>query len=87
LERGALKVEVLGRGFAWMDTGTHDSLLEAATFVATIEKRQGFKIACLEEIAWRHAWIDDQQITQRAQDLAKNSYGKYLLEVLKGGRD
>lgn len=87
LERGELNVEVLGRGFAWLDTGTHDSLLEAATFVETIEKRQGFKIACLEEIAWRNGWIDDQKITQRAGDLAKNSYGKYLFEVLKVGRD
>jgi glucose-1-phosphate thymidylyltransferase len=87
LQRGALNVEVLGRGFAWLDTGTHDSLLEAATFVETIEKRQGFKIACLEEIAWRHGWIDDQQISKRAQELAKNSYGKYLFEVLKGGRN
>ena len=82
-----LVVEKMARGFAWLDTGTHDSLLEAATFVETIEKRQGFKIACLEEIAWRHGWIDDQQISKRAQELAKNSYGKYLFEVLKGGRN
>ena len=87
LERGELNVEVLGRGFAWLDTGTYDSLLEAATFVETIEKRQGFKIACLEEIAWRQGWIDDQQIMQYAKELAKNSYGKYLFEVLKSGKD
>lgn len=85
LECGELNVEVLGRGFAWLDTGTHDSLLEAATFVETIEKRQGFKIACLEEIAWRQGWINDQQMTLRAEELAKNSYGKYLFEVLNAG--
>ena len=84
LERGELNVEVLGRGFAWLDTGTYGSLLEASTFVETIEKRQGFKIACLEEIAWRNGWIDNRQITQRAEELAKNSYGIYLLEMLKG---
>lgn len=87
LEVGALNVEVLGRGFAWLDTGTHESLLEAANFVETIEKRQGFKIACLEEIAWRNGWIDEHQVTQRARELAKNTYGKYLFEVLKSVRD
>ncbi|WP_318422556.1 glucose-1-phosphate thymidylyltransferase RfbA [Photobacterium leiognathi] len=87
LERGELNVQILGRGFAWLDTGTYDSLLEAATFVETIEKRQGFKISCLEEIAWRNGWINDQELKQRAVPLTKNSYGQYLLEVVKGGRD
>ena len=82
LERGMLNVELLGRGFAWLDTGTHDSLLEANSFVETIEKRQGFKIACLEEIAWRNGWLNDQEIYRTAQSLAKNSYGEYLFSLL-----
>lgn len=82
LERGELSVELLGRGFAWLDTGTHDSLIEASTFVQTVEKRQGFKIACLEEIAWRNGWLDDDGVRRSAQALAKTGYGKYLLDLL-----
>ncbi|BBP43095.1 glucose-1-phosphate thymidylyltransferase [Thiosulfativibrio zosterae] len=78
MERGDLNVELLGRGFAWLDTGTHESLLEAAMFVETIEKRQGYKIACLEEIAWRNGWLSDKQVMQTAQALSKNSYRQYL---------
>ncbi|BDX07677.1 glucose-1-phosphate thymidylyltransferase RfbA [Planctobacterium marinum] len=84
LESGSLHVELLGRGFAWLDTGTHESLLEAAMFVETIEKRQGYKIACLEEIAWRNNWLNDEQIMQTAKALSKNSYGQYLMNLLKG---
>jgi glucose-1-phosphate thymidylyltransferase len=84
LERGDLNVELLGRGFAWLDTGTHDSLLEAAMFVETIEKRQGYKVACLEEIAWRNGWLSNEQLKQSAKALSKNSYGDYLLEIIKG---
>ncbi|QMT58836.1 MULTISPECIES: glucose-1-phosphate thymidylyltransferase RfbA [unclassified Legionella] len=83
LERGMLNVELLGRGFAWLDTGTHDSLLEAASFVETIEKRQGFKVACLEEIAWRNGWLNDQEISKAAFALSKNSYGEYLFSLLR----
>ena len=79
--KGDLKVEVLGRGFAWLDTGTHDSLLEASHFVKTIEKRQGLKIACLEEIAFNKKWITRKQILQKAKSLAKTNYGKYLLQI------
>ena len=82
MERGDLHVELLGRGFAWLDTGTHESLLEAAMFVETIEKRQGYKIACLEEIAWRNGWLSDEQVTKTAEALNKNSYGQYLLELI-----
>ncbi|RUO62625.1 glucose-1-phosphate thymidylyltransferase RfbA [Pseudidiomarina insulisalsae] len=82
LERGDLRVKLLGRGFAWLDTGTHESLLEAAQFVETIEKRQGYKIACLEEIAWRNKWLSDDQVREQGQSLAKNSYGQYLLELI-----
>ncbi len=78
----ALHVEVLGRGFAWLDTGTHDSLIEAATYVATVEKRQGLKISCIEEIAYRMGYIDAQQLRALAEPLAKNEYGKYLLDLL-----
>ena len=81
LERGDLGVELLGRGFAWLDTGTHESLLDAAHFVATIEKRQGYKIACLEEIAWRNGWIDSKQLMAAASLLSKNDYGKYLKDL------
>jgi glucose-1-phosphate thymidylyltransferase len=84
LESGDLNVELLGRGFAWLDTGTHDSLLEAAMFVETIEKRQGYKIACLEEIAWRNGWLSDEQLIHSAKALSKNNYGDYLLEIIKG---
>lgn len=78
-----LNVELLGRGFAWLDTGTYDSLLEAATFVETIEKRQGYKIACLEEIAFNHGWLDKLDIARLAKPLLKNNYGQYLLELIK----
>ena len=82
LERGELTVELLGRGYAWLDTGTHDSLIEASTFVQTVEKRQGFKIACLEEIGWRNGWLDDEGVRRAAQALVKTGYGKYLLDLL-----
>lgn len=82
LERGDLSVQQLGRGFAWLDTGTHESLLEAAQFVETIEKRQGYKIACLEEIAWRKGWMTTQQIKAAGDSLSKNGYGKYLLSLI-----
>jgi len=83
LERGDLNVELLGRGFAWLDTGTHKSLLEAAMFVETIEKRQGYKIACLEEIAWNNGWITRKQLFDFGKKLEKNSYGKYLINMAK----
>lgn len=82
MERGDLNVELLGRGFAWLDTGTHESLLEAAMFVETIEKRQGFKIACLEEIAWRNGWLSNEQVMQTAKALSKNGYGQYLADLI-----
>lgn len=82
LKAGQLHVEVLGRGFAWLDTGTHDSLLQAAMFVETIEKRQGYKIACLEEIAFNKGWISREQLQAKAQLLAKNEYGQYLFGLL-----
>jgi len=82
MERGDLNVGLLGRGFAWLDTGTHESLLEAAMFVETIEKRQGYKIACLEEIAWRNGWLTSEQVLQTAKALSKNSYGAYLQELI-----
>ena len=78
---GELKVELLGRGFAWLDTGTHDSLLEASTFVETIEKRQGLKIACVEEVAFRMGYIDSRQITKLAEPMVNNGYGEYLLRL------
>ena len=78
-----LKVKLLGRGFAWLDTGTHDSLSEASTFVEVIEKRQGLKIACLEEIAYRRGWIDDAHLEQMAAPMVKNQYGQYLLNLIK----
>ena len=77
-----LKVQTLGRGFAWLDTGTHDSLSEASTFVEVIEKRQGLKIACLEGIAYRRGWIDEEKMRQLAQPMIKNQYGQYLLKVI-----
>jgi len=83
MERGDLNVELLGRGFAWLDTGTHESLLEAAMFVETIEKRQGYKIACLEEIAWNNGWLSNEQMMQTAKALSKNSYGQYLADLIK----
>ncbi|MCX5892503.1 MAG: glucose-1-phosphate thymidylyltransferase RfbA [Deltaproteobacteria bacterium] len=82
LRRGELQVELLGRGFAWLDTGTHESLLEASSFVETIEKRQGLKIACLEEIAYRNGYIDADQLRRLAEPMQKNGYGQYLLEII-----
>ena len=83
LERGDLNVELLGRGFTWLDTGTYESLLEAALFVETIEKRQGFKIACLEEIALNSGWLTKEQVMEKAKALSKNDYGKYLEDLCK----
>ena len=83
LKRGKLKVELLGRGFAWLDTGTHDSLIEAGQFVQTIEHRQGYKIACLEEIAYRNGWIDKEKILEIAKPLSKNGYGQYLFDLVR----
>lgn len=82
LEKNCLSVELLGRGFAWLDTGTHDSLLEAAQFVETLEKRQGYKVACLEEIAWHNGWLSNEQLTQIGKSMQKNDYGKYLLSLV-----
>jgi len=82
LADGELKVQTLGRGFAWLDTGTHDSLSEASTFIEVIEKRQGLKIACLEGIAYRKGWIDEEKMRQLAQPMLKNQYGQYLLKVI-----
>ena len=83
LKGDELKVQLLGRGFAWLDTGTHDSLSEASTFVEVIEKRQGLKIACLEEIAYKKGWIDGEQLRKLAQPMIKNQYGQYLIAMLK----
>ena len=83
LEDGELKVQLLGRGFAWLDTGTHDSLSEASTFIEVIEKRQGLKIACLESIAYEKGWISDDELRRIAEPMAKNQYGQYLLELVK----
>jgi glucose-1-phosphate thymidylyltransferase len=83
LEQAQLNVEVMGRGYAWLDTGTHESLLEASQFIATLENRQGLKVACPEEIAFRQQWIDAAQLEELAQPLTKNGYGQYLLRVLK----
>ncbi len=83
LEQDQLSVEIMGRGYAWLDTGTHDSLLEASQFIATMEKRQGLKVACPEEIAWRNAWIDNETLERLANNLAKNGYGQYLLGLMK----
>lgn len=83
LEQRELKVEIMGRGMAWLDTGTHDSLLEASQYVHTIEKRQGMKVACPEEIAWRNGWINDEMLKNLAKRLAKSDYGQYLKSLLK----
>ena len=83
LNQGHLHVEMLGRGFAWLDTGTHESLLEAAQFVETLEKRQGYKIACLEEIAYLQHWLTEEQLMARGELMSKNSYGQYLLTLAK----
>jgi glucose-1-phosphate thymidylyltransferase len=86
LERGELAVELLGRGDAWLDTGTHDSLIEAGQFIQSLEKRQGLKICCPEEIVWRQGWIDDGQLEALAKPLVKSGYGEYLLELAAEGR-
>ena len=86
LDKGQLSVKIMKRGYAWLDTGTHESLLEAGQFIATLENRQGLKIACPEEIAWRAGFIDDGQMERLAEPLKKNGYGKYLLHVLREGR-
>ena len=83
MERGDLSVELLGRGFAWLDTGTHESLLEAAQFVETIEKRQGYKVACLEEIALNNGWLTKQKVAEIGQSMSKNAYGQYLIDLTK----
>jgi glucose-1-phosphate thymidylyltransferase len=83
LERGQLHVQIMQRGYAWLDTGTHDSLLDAGQFIATLERRQGLKIACPEEVAWRQGWIDDRQLERLAEPLAKSGYGRYLLSLLQ----
>ena len=84
LKRGELKVQTLQRGFAWLDTGTHDSLSEASTFIEGIEKRQGLKVACLEEIAYKKGWIDSERLREVAKPMAKNEYGKYLIRLADG---
>ena len=81
LERGDLSVEVLGRGYAWLDTGTHDSLLEAGQFIATLEKRQGLKVACPEEVAFRAGWISRDALCKMAEPMVKSGYGRYLLQI------
>jgi glucose-1-phosphate thymidylyltransferase len=83
LQQGQLDVEIMGRGYAWLDTGTHDSLLEAGQFIATLERRQGLKVACPEEIAYRSGWISADQLAHLAQPMLKNGYGQYLLQVLR----
>ena len=83
LQQGQLDVEIMGRGYAWLDTGTHDSLLEASQFIATLEKRQGLKVACPEEIAYRSGWITADQLEAQAQPMLKNGYGQYLMQVLR----
>ena len=82
LKENKLRLKQLGRGFAWLDTGTHDSLSEASTFVEVIEKRQGLKIACLEEIAYKQGWINKEQLTELAKPMLKNQYGQYLLQII-----
>ena len=87
LNDGELKVKTLGRGFAWLDTGTHDSLSEASTYVEVLEKRQGLKIACLEAIAYRQGWITEERMRELAVPMIKNQYGSYLLKVIEELRD
>ena len=83
LERGELKIQTLGRGFAWLDTGTHESLSEASTYIEVLEKRQGLKVACLEAIAYEKGWIDANRLSSIAQPMIKNQYGQYLLSLLR----
>jgi len=83
LEQGTLSVEIMGRGYAWLDTGTHESMLEASQFIATLERRQGLKVACPEEISWRQGWINAEKLEALAAPLAKNGYGQYLLRLLR----
>jgi glucose-1-phosphate thymidylyltransferase len=83
LKRGDLRVELLGRGFAWLDTGTFESFIEAAVFIETIQKRQGLKIACIEEIAWRMGYIERDQVQRLAEPYLKNEYGQYLMEIIQ----
>jgi len=83
LQRNQLNVEIMGRGYAWLDTGTHDSLLEAGQFIATLEKRQGLKVACPEEIAFRAGWIGAEQLERLAKPMMKNGYGQYLMRILR----
>jgi len=85
LEKNELHVEIMGRGFAWLDTGTHESMLEASTFIATIERRQGLKIACPEEVAYRSGWISKSELEALAQPLINSGYGTYLINILKDG--
>ncbi len=82
LQAGKLTVEIMGRGYAWLDTGTHDSLMEAGQFIATLEKRQGLKVACPEEIAFRAGWISREELTRMAQPMLKNGYGQYLMQIV-----
>ena len=83
LSQGQLQVEIMGRGYAWLDTGTHDSLLEAGQFIAALEKRQGLKVSCPEEIAYRSGWITAERLEQHARSMMKNGYGHYLMRVLQ----
>jgi glucose-1-phosphate thymidylyltransferase len=87
LNKGLLRVEILGRGFAWLDTGTHESLMEASLFIETIEKRQGLKVACIEEVAYRMGYIEADQVMRLAEPLKNNGYGKYLIEIVKEGKE
>src|SRR5690606_42040767 len=86
LEDGSLHLEKMGRGYAWLDTGTHESLVEASTFIQTIETRQGLRVSCPEEIAYSNGWIDDDRLRELAAPLAKNGYGQYLLGLIEQGR-
>jgi glucose-1-phosphate thymidylyltransferase len=83
LHQQQLSVEIMGRGYAWLDTGTHDSLMEAGQFIAPLEKRQGLKVACPEEVAFRAGWISAQQLERQAQPMLKNGYGQYLMQVVR----